>query len=75
MARHGVDVLLAVGELARAYLGGAGDSVAVTRWAADAEAAAGKAAELVLPGDVVLVKASRALGLERVAEALAAVSA
>ena len=75
VARHGVDVLLAVGELARAYLDGAGDGVAVTRWALDAEAAAGKAAELVLPGDVVLVKASRAVGLERVAEALAAVSA
>jgi UDP-N-acetylmuramoyl-tripeptide--D-alanyl-D-alanine ligase len=75
VARHGVDVLLAVGELARAYLDGAGDGVAVTGWAPDAEKAAGKAAELVLPGDVVLVKASRAVGLERVAEALAAVSA
>jgi UDP-N-acetylmuramoyl-tripeptide--D-alanyl-D-alanine ligase len=75
VARHGVDVLVAVGELARAYLDGAGDRVSVTRWAPDAETAAGKAAELVLPGDVVLVKASRALGLERVAEALAAVSA
>jgi UDP-N-acetylmuramoyl-tripeptide--D-alanyl-D-alanine ligase len=75
LVRHGVDVLLAVGELARAYLDGAGDGVAVTRWAPDAETAVGKAAELLLPGDVVLVKASRALGLERVAEALAAVSA
>jgi UDP-N-acetylmuramoyl-tripeptide--D-alanyl-D-alanine ligase len=75
LARHDVDVLLAVGELARAYLDGAGDGVAVMRWAPDAETAAGKAAELVLPGDVVLVKASRAVGLERVAEALAAVSA
>jgi UDP-N-acetylmuramoyl-tripeptide--D-alanyl-D-alanine ligase len=75
VARHGVDVLLAVGELARAYLDGAGDDVPVTRWAPEAETAAGKATELVLPGDVVLVKASRALGLERVAEALAAVSA
>jgi UDP-N-acetylmuramoyl-tripeptide--D-alanyl-D-alanine ligase len=75
LARHRVDVLLAVGELARAYLDGAGDGVAVTRWAPDAETAAGKTTELVLPGDVVLVKASRAVGLERVAEALAAVSA
>jgi UDP-N-acetylmuramoyl-tripeptide--D-alanyl-D-alanine ligase len=75
VARHGVDVLLAVGELARAYLDGAGDDVPVTRWAPEAETAADKATELVLPGDVVLVKASRALGLERVAEALAAVSA
>ena len=71
-ARHGVDALLAVGELARAYVDG---GVPVTRWAADAEAAATEATDFVQPGDVVLVKASRALGLERVAEALAAVSA
>ena len=71
-ARHGVEALLAVGELARAYVDG---GVPVTRWAADAEAAATEATDFVRPGDVVLVKASRALGLERVAEALAAVSA
>jgi len=71
-ARHGVDALLAVGELARAYVDG---GVPVTRWATDAEAAAAEATDFVQPGDVVLVKASRALGLERVAEALAAVSA
>ena len=71
-ARHGVDVLLAVGELARGYLDG---GVPSTRWAPDAESAAAEAAELVQPGDVVLVKASRAVGLERVAEALAAVNA
>jgi len=71
-ARHGVEALLAVGELARAYVDG---GVPVTRWAADAEAAATEATDFVQPGDVVLVKASRALGLERVAEALAAVSA
>jgi UDP-N-acetylmuramoyl-tripeptide--D-alanyl-D-alanine ligase len=71
-ARHGVEALLAVGELARGYLDG---GVPVTRWAPDAERAAAEAAEIVQPGDVVLVKASRAVGLERVAEALAAVSA
>ena len=71
-ARHGVEALLAVGELARAYVDG---GVPVTRWATDAEAAAAEATDFVQPGDVVLVKASRALGLERVAEALAAVSA
>jgi UDP-N-acetylmuramoyl-tripeptide--D-alanyl-D-alanine ligase len=71
-ARHGVEALLAVGELARGYLGG---GVPVTAWAPDAERAAAEAAELVRPGDVVLVKASRAVGLERVAEALAAVGA
>jgi UDP-N-acetylmuramoyl-tripeptide--D-alanyl-D-alanine ligase len=71
-ARHGVEVLLAVGDLARSYVDG---GVPVTSWAPDAETAAAEAAELVQPGDVVLVKASRALGLERVAEVLAAVSA
>jgi len=71
-ARHGVDSLLAVGELGRGYLD---RGVPEQRWAPDADAAAAEAAELVRPGDVVLVKASRALGLERVAEALAAVSA
>jgi UDP-N-acetylmuramoyl-tripeptide--D-alanyl-D-alanine ligase len=71
-ARHGVDVLLAVGDLARGYVDG---GVPATSWAPDAEAAAAEAAELVRPGDVVLVKASRAVGLERVAEVLAAVSA
>jgi len=49
--------------------------VPVTSWAPDAETAAAEAAELVQRGDIVLVKASRAVGLERVAEALAAVSA
>ena len=71
-ARHGVEALLAVGDLARAYIDG---GVPVTRWAAAAEAAAAEATDFVQPGDAVLVKASRALGLERVAEALAAVSA
>jgi UDP-N-acetylmuramoyl-tripeptide--D-alanyl-D-alanine ligase len=71
-AHHGVDLLLAVGELGRGYLD---RGVAEQHWAPDAENAAAAAAELVRPGDVVLVKASRALGLERVAEALAAVSA
>jgi UDP-N-acetylmuramoyl-tripeptide--D-alanyl-D-alanine ligase len=74
VARHGVEALLAVGELARGYVDNA-TGVAVTRWAADADEAAGIAADLVQPGDCVLVKASRAVGLERVAEALAAVSA
>jgi UDP-N-acetylmuramoyl-tripeptide--D-alanyl-D-alanine ligase len=74
VARHGVEALLAVGELARGYLEGA-TGVPVKRWAADAALAAADAGELVRPGDCVLVKASRAVGLEQVAEALAAVSA
>jgi len=45
------------------------------RWVADASAAVQAADEVVEPGDCVLVKASRAVGLEVVAEALAAVRA
>jgi UDP-N-acetylmuramoyl-tripeptide--D-alanyl-D-alanine ligase len=74
IARHGVEAILAVGELARGYLDGAG-GVPLKRWAPDAEAAATEATRLVESGDCVLVKASRAVGLERVADALAAVSA
>jgi UDP-N-acetylmuramoyl-tripeptide--D-alanyl-D-alanine ligase len=74
VARHGVEALVAVGELARGYLDGAG-GVPVRRWAPDAAAAAGEAGEIVRAGDCVLVKASRVVGLEHVAEALAAVKA
>ena len=72
--RQGVAALVAVGELARGYLEGAG-GVTITRWAPDAQSAVAAVEEIVQPGDCVLVKASRAVGLERVAEALAAVSA
>jgi UDP-N-acetylmuramoyl-tripeptide--D-alanyl-D-alanine ligase len=74
LARHGVEALLAVGDLSRGYVEHA-TGVPLTRWAADADEASGAAAELMQPGDCVLVKASRAVGLERVAETLAAVSA
>jgi len=59
----GVDVLVAVGELAGAY---AGDVHVAT-----AAAAAAAVPDLLQPGDTVLVKASRGVGLEVVAEALA----
>jgi UDP-N-acetylmuramoyl-tripeptide--D-alanyl-D-alanine ligase len=72
--RHGVAALVAVGELARGYIDGAA-GIPVTRWAADAASAVAAVEEVVQPGDCVLVKASRSVGLERVAEALAAVSA
>jgi UDP-N-acetylmuramoyl-tripeptide--D-alanyl-D-alanine ligase len=57
-----LDHVIAVGDLARDY--GAED------WVADAAEAADRLAELVQPGDVVLVKGSRSVGLERVAQKL-----
>ena len=62
-----VDVLVTVGHLA-AEIGDAfeGDSYAV----ADSSEAAALVPELLEPGDFVLVKASRGVGLELVAEAL-----
>ena len=62
----GVDELLAVGELARGYL----DAGVPGRWVANAHDALRQVEELVRPGDAVLVKASRAVGLEAVAAAL-----
>ena len=69
-ARSRVDMVIAVGEQARAYLDGAGTGVD-GYWAADADAAADRLAELVRPGDRVLVKGSRAAGLEAVPDLLA----
>jgi UDP-N-acetylmuramoyl-tripeptide--D-alanyl-D-alanine ligase len=73
-AANRVKALVAVGELARGYLEGA-TGIAVTRWCPDARAAVAATEEVVEPGDCVLVKGSRAVGLEVVAEALAAVNA
>jgi UDP-N-acetylmuramoyl-tripeptide--D-alanyl-D-alanine ligase len=58
----GVDVV-GVGESARAY-----DPVA---WVPDAGQAAGAASAVIEPGDAVLVKASRAVGLEGIANEIA----
>ena len=65
-AELGVDELLAVGELARGYLEGGVSG----RWVANVHDAVRQVDELVRPGDAVLVKASRAIGLEAVAAAL-----
>jgi UDP-N-acetylmuramoyl-tripeptide--D-alanyl-D-alanine ligase len=66
---RGVELLIAVGPLAAETAGAfAGESHATP----DASAAARLAPRLVRAGDTVLVKASRGVGLERVADALRA---
>jgi UDP-N-acetylmuramoyl-tripeptide--D-alanyl-D-alanine ligase len=67
----GVDEVLAVGELARGYL----EAGAQGRWVPNVHEALRELDEVVRPGDAVLVKASRAVGLEAVAEALTKVPA
>jgi UDP-N-acetylmuramoyl-tripeptide--D-alanyl-D-alanine ligase len=59
-----IDVVIGVGELARAYEPSA--------WVATAAEAVAVARDLVAPGDAVLVKGSRSVGLELVADALSA---
>jgi UDP-N-acetylmuramoyl-tripeptide--D-alanyl-D-alanine ligase len=59
---EGVDVVLGVGELARHYRPDA--------WTPTAAEAREAALSLVRPGDAILVKGSRSVGLEVVAEAL-----
>jgi len=63
----GVDVVVGVGDAARLYR--------PDDWAPDAAAAIAVVRGLIEPGDVVLVKASRAVGLEVVAESLSGVVA
>jgi len=55
----GIELVVAIGEPARAYLDGVSGGVVV----ADA-AGAGELLDLLRPGDAILVKASRAVGLE-----------
>ncbi|MBX5474488.1 MAG: UDP-N-acetylmuramoyl-tripeptide--D-alanyl-D-alanine ligase [Thermoleophilia bacterium] len=62
-----IDLVIGVGELARRY--------APDEWAPTAAEAVELARALVRPGDVVLVKGSRSVGLEIVADALAEGSA
>ena len=59
----GIGPIVGVGELARDY--------APDEWAADAEAAVPLAERILEPGDAVLVKGSRSVGLELVASKLA----
>ena len=61
-----IDEVIAVGEAARAYGG---------RWFATRDDALAELEGLLQPGDCVLLKGARVLELERIAEALTAVSA
>jgi UDP-N-acetylmuramoyl-tripeptide--D-alanyl-D-alanine ligase len=70
-ADAGVDEILAVGELSRGYLAAGVPG----RWVPNVHEALREVDEVVRPGDAVLVKGSRAVGLEAVAEALAGVTA
>lgn len=65
----GVSLLIAVGELADGYHAGFSGRFEHVE---SPEAAAALLKELIGPGDTVLVKGSRSVGLERVAEALTA---
>jgi UDP-N-acetylmuramoyl-tripeptide--D-alanyl-D-alanine ligase len=72
--RLDISQVIAVGELAKPIQHGAaleGSWNEESLWVADVDAAVALLRELLAPGDVVLVKASRAASLERVALAIA----
>jgi UDP-N-acetylmuramoyl-tripeptide--D-alanyl-D-alanine ligase len=69
----GINWLVAVGELAQHYVDEA--QLGWSDWTYSSDVAVEKLKEDLEPGDVVLVKGSRAMGLEVVAEALTRVSA
>jgi UDP-N-acetylmuramoyl-tripeptide--D-alanyl-D-alanine ligase len=70
VARAGVDLLVSCGGLADATARSAARLGVEVVFAPTAAEAAGVIAERARPGDVVLVKASRSVGAERVVEAL-----
>jgi len=71
-ARAGFSPVAAVGEEARELAAAAAAAGAETAWLPDAAAAAEWAAARLAPGDVVLVKGSRGIGLEAVVARLLA---
>ncbi|MDQ3874190.1 MAG: UDP-N-acetylmuramoyl-tripeptide--D-alanyl-D-alanine ligase [Actinomycetota bacterium] len=70
-AQLGIDVLIAIGPLARLYAEAA-EGVGLVRWAETVPEGIEELREVLREGDCVLVKGSRAMGLEAVADALTA---
>jgi UDP-N-acetylmuramoyl-tripeptide--D-alanyl-D-alanine ligase len=70
----GVDVLVGLGPLARGYLEGA-EGVPIRLWAPTPSEGLPTLHDALRPGDCVLVKGSRSMGLETVAEVIASASA
>ena len=73
VAELGIDALLTVGERARRIADGAlaaGMPTSVVRPCATPDEASEVLDDLLAPGDVVLVKASRVMGLERVVDGI-----
>lgn len=68
-ARLGLDLLVAVGPAALAYLDGATGRLE-SRWLPDTDTAAHTLPSILHPGDVVLLKGSRSAGLEQLADAI-----
>jgi UDP-N-acetylmuramoyl-tripeptide--D-alanyl-D-alanine ligase len=66
----GIDVVVGVGRGGAVIAGAATGAVDEVRTVVDASEASAVVGEIVAPGDAVLVKASRAIGLETVAHAL-----
>ncbi|HEX2949210.1 MAG TPA: UDP-N-acetylmuramoyl-tripeptide--D-alanyl-D-alanine ligase [Armatimonadota bacterium] len=66
----GIDTLLAVGELGQEYIAGANDTRA--HWCPDNTTAAAAVLHDVQPGDIVLVKGSRAMKMEEIVAAITA---
>jgi UDP-N-acetylmuramoyl-tripeptide--D-alanyl-D-alanine ligase len=68
-ARREVAALLAVGPLARGYVEGA-RGVPLTRWIPTVDACLVAVRSVLMPGDCILVKGSRAMGLGAIVDAL-----